>query len=280
VLEALDDIDWKSLGHAYGRAEDVPQQIRDLRSRSKEERDKASHELFSNIVHQGSRFEASAYTVPFLVEVAAAPDTQDRETVLALIGALAVGFDEQWLPGGVDIDAWRSDVASLDGEEAEWEQWLLNAYDAVRASLPTMRQILEDDNPKVRMWASYVLAWFPEDASTSLPLLLERARRETNSGAAAAAIVAVGLLGRSGDDELVDWLRDEAGSENRLRRWAAATALARLRPADLPPAAVDELRLTSSGDRPDLDAERFPFFEGDLPAYAAATLAGLPPQRS
>ena len=30
VLDGLDDIDWKSLEHAYGSAADVPDQLRDL----------------------------------------------------------------------------------------------------------------------------------------------------------------------------------------------------------------------------------------------------------
>jgi hypothetical protein len=188
--------------------------------------------------------------------------------------------DEAWFPGGIDIDAWRSDVAALDGEEAEWEEWVLNAYDAVRERLLAMRPLLEDANATVRMWAAYVLAWFPEDASTTLPVLREQVKHEGSADAAAAAIVAIGLLGDSGDDELVEWLQHEVGSETRSRRWAAATALARLTPGELPATAVDELRLTSSGDAPDLDGEPFPFFEGDLSGYAAATLAGLPAERS
>jgi hypothetical protein len=197
MLEALDQVDWKSLGHAYGAAEDVPQQIRDLRSNEKEKRARASWELFGDIFHQGSRFEASAYAVPFLVQVAVAPDTQDREVVVALIGALAVGYDEAWLPGGVDIDAWRSDVAALDGEEAEWEAWVLNAYDAVRESLPAMRPLLEDANATVSMWAAGANS--DDDGVAGLRGVV--ARRSASAPCCAPTALATGSLGGLGSDQ-------------------------------------------------------------------------------
>jgi hypothetical protein len=275
VLEGLDDVDWKSLHHAYGTAEDVPQQIRDLRSRRKKKREKAGWELFGNIFHQGTRYEASAHAIPFLVEVAVALDTPARDQVLALIAALAIGYDEEWLPQGISISALRSEVAALEGDDSEYGQWALNAYDAVREQLPVLRPLLDDDSPAVRMWTAYVLSWFPEEAATSLPTIFARAGSEQSRGPAAAAIVALGLLGAPDDAELIAWLEREAAGDDRARRWAAATALARLTPAS-PSARLDELARTAGGDEPDLDGERLPFFSGDLAGYAAASLTLLP----
>jgi hypothetical protein len=64
VLEGLDDVDWTSLTHAYGPADDVPRCIRALASRRKKKREKPLWELFGNIWHQGTVYEATAAAVP------------------------------------------------------------------------------------------------------------------------------------------------------------------------------------------------------------------------
>lgn len=88
MLASLDMIDWADLTHAYGRATDVPDQIRALRSADPGIRDKALHSLYGNIFHQGTRFEASAYAVP--PPRALGPHSQRRRAVRS---ALDVGVD-------------------------------------------------------------------------------------------------------------------------------------------------------------------------------------------
>src|SRR6185436_271404 len=90
MLDHLDDIPWQTLHHAYGTAEDVPGLLRAL-ARSGEQQEQALYELFGNIWHQGTVYEASAYAVPFLVELAADPALARRDEILGLIGALAEG---------------------------------------------------------------------------------------------------------------------------------------------------------------------------------------------
>jgi hypothetical protein len=78
MLEGLDNVDWKSLTHAYGSAEDVPDQLRNLISDDPKVRDDAWGALESNIYHQGSVHQATAYAVPVLphtVAPAAPPHT-------------------------------------------------------------------------------------------------------------------------------------------------------------------------------------------------------------
>ena len=69
MLEELDLIDWGKLRHAYGPATDVPGLLRDLASTDAGVRDAAMYELCGNIHHQSDVYEASAYGVPFLVEL-------------------------------------------------------------------------------------------------------------------------------------------------------------------------------------------------------------------
>jgi hypothetical protein len=60
MLEDLDSVDWKNLGHAYGEASDVPDLIRALASPAKKSREDAWHHLYSNVWHQGTVYEATA----------------------------------------------------------------------------------------------------------------------------------------------------------------------------------------------------------------------------
>jgi hypothetical protein len=68
--EELDAVDWASLTHAYGGAEDVPHLVRSLYSDDAEEVDEALYELYGNVLHQGSVYPASVEAVPFLAHAA------------------------------------------------------------------------------------------------------------------------------------------------------------------------------------------------------------------
>src|SRR5215475_14647369 len=91
MLEGLDDINWSQLHHAYGEASDVPILIRQLLSPDKVVVDKAIYELFGNIWHQGTIYEASAYAVPFLYELLRSSETPNKLMVAFLLASLATG---------------------------------------------------------------------------------------------------------------------------------------------------------------------------------------------
>jgi hypothetical protein len=101
LLEGLAAVNWAALGHAYGSAEDVPWLLRQVRSTDPKVREETLRELFSTIVHQGARYSATAPAVPFLVELATAPDTHDRAWLVNLLAYAAVGNEEAVLPDGV-----------------------------------------------------------------------------------------------------------------------------------------------------------------------------------
>jgi hypothetical protein len=69
MLEGLDSIPWGKLRHAYGRASDVPGDLRALRSDQPGIREGALDRLYGTIFHQGKRYEATPYAVPFLCEL-------------------------------------------------------------------------------------------------------------------------------------------------------------------------------------------------------------------
>ena len=104
MLEGLDKIDWSRLNHAYGAASDVPGQIRDLVSPNAKKRDHALWSLYGNIFHQGTRYQATAYAVPFLFEIAENQKSPDRHQIIELLVSLALGYAEEYLPYGIDPD--------------------------------------------------------------------------------------------------------------------------------------------------------------------------------
>ncbi|WP_433463850.1 HEAT repeat domain-containing protein [Spirillospora sp. CA-128828] len=276
----LDDIDWAGLHHAYGSAEDVPDLLRALSSSDEDERNAALGELFTNIHHQGNRYSASAAAVPFLLALASDPGTPERTWPLYLAVALAIGFDESHLPSGVDITAWRDEVArprstGLAEEARRPDGWAagLAAYDAVRAGLPTVLDLLGDQDSEVRAAAAYAAGWFPEEAAAALPALGALLDVEEDPNVVAHALVSGGLLdGRT----LIPRLRRHLAGAEPLPRWAAAIALARLGAADAPVIAELAACSTSPPDEPAA------FLDGDLRLYSALTLAALdePPREA
>ncbi|MCM4080260.1 HEAT repeat domain-containing protein [Paractinoplanes hotanensis] len=176
MLEKLDDVPWSDLHHAYGPADDVPAQLRALRSDDADVRKKSLWSLFGTIFHQGTRYEASSHAVPFLLELAAAPATPSRESVIELLVALAIGSDESYLPGGFPLAELQSaatggaallrdggPLASLPEADQDRLQARieLNAYEAVAAGVPLFVPLLKDPDPAVRRMAAYALGWFP-----------------------------------------------------------------------------------------------------------------------
>ncbi|MFJ3762185.1 hypothetical protein [Streptomyces sp. NPDC090080] len=78
----LDLVQWHSLTHAYGSAEDVPQLIRALYESDDETADEALYELYGNIHHQGTVYSASAPAVPFLAHAVRHAPTKRAELLM------------------------------------------------------------------------------------------------------------------------------------------------------------------------------------------------------
>jgi hypothetical protein len=118
-LEGLEAVNWAALGHAYGSAEDMPAWLGALRSPDPEVRQWAHEEW--NIVHQGTRYSATAPAVPFLVELATAPDTYDRAWLVNLLAYAAVGHEQAVLPDGmVSLDRLGDTTSWPEPEYAAW----------------------------------------------------------------------------------------------------------------------------------------------------------------
>ncbi|MEV7231852.1 hypothetical protein AB0M79_33335 [Polymorphospora sp. NPDC051019] len=285
----METVDWAGLEHAYGSAEDVPANLRALVSRDEEERHGAFGELYASIVHQGTRYEASAYAVPPLLDLLADPATPDRWLVGQLLVLIAIGSDEAWVPDGLPVGELRSAAAggaealrrykrreSLD--EADQRRMFtyvdLRAYEAVGAGLPLLRRLVGGDDADLSTVAAYTLGWYPEPEPAASIAALATVATDPARGEeeVAVAVVAAGMVGADGADRLAATALDD---ERAVVRWAGAVASARLHGPTTGERAVTELLHWAGGaSQPDT---RLPYLEGDLGGYASLALRQLGP---
>src|SRR5271163_1067535 len=91
MLRDLDSVDWSRISHSYGPAVDVPTLLQDLQSLNLPTRDRAWHELYGNLWHQGTIYEATSYSVPFLCQLLEEPEALERHKVLIFLAFLFSG---------------------------------------------------------------------------------------------------------------------------------------------------------------------------------------------
>jgi hypothetical protein len=83
-------VDWTSLCHAYGAADDVPGLLSKL---TPDPTDEVWGELWSRICHQGSVYSASLAALPALADAAARWQPNQRAQPLALAGCILASED-------------------------------------------------------------------------------------------------------------------------------------------------------------------------------------------
>ena len=200
MLEGLDRIDWKTLRHAYGPAGDVPDLIRALLSEVPAERRAAIHELFGNIYHQGTVYEAAAYAVPFLIELLISPSTPDRESVACLLASIAsgTGYFDVHARDESSRERWQQILANKGKtleDEFERERVVKEAVrlEAVEA-LPILVPFLSSREPEVRISIASAFAAYPDLRERYLPLLEVALSNETNEEVKEAMAEAVKRL--------------------------------------------------------------------------------------
>ena len=106
VLAGLTDIPWASLRHAYGPADDIPGILRAILDGDEGTAKEAASELFGNIWHQGTVYQATAPAVPFLARLASAGCR--TATLAGLLGCIAESTDE----GGIEPGSARAAVTA------------------------------------------------------------------------------------------------------------------------------------------------------------------------
>ena len=296
AFEGLDRVPWRELHHAYGPASDVPGQLRALRSDDPAARDWAAFELMGTVYHQGTRWQASAHVVPFLVALVDDPLTPDRPAVARLLRAVALGDrSDNDLPfspstafaaadGVTEAEESRS-IAALYGGEAGWDtgdaideaeavarKWDRDAYDAGRQHTARYARWLADPDTDLAARAAELLAWFPLTPATLVGLIAmppDPARWQPRS----SANLALAHL-PSDTPGMPETLRAQLHSTPLPVRLTAAIALAYRLGEQLPPVALDVLVSARQHDLPLSDNE-VPPWDRPLTGFAALALQRL-----
>jgi hypothetical protein len=249
MLEGLDAINWAELTHAYGPANDVPGLIRKLASRSARVREGAYRALRGNLWHQHTVYEATAFAVPFLVQLLQSPDVKDKDKLLIYLYDLANG--QSFLDVHQHLFADTATVESVFADQPNWpgsgEQlrrelgWVKAARDAVRAGRDAYHQLLDNGDVGVRLSAAYLLANLKEDAKGVAPQLLAFCKRQTNPRTRAGAVFTLREMAPS-RPELIAYLKEVLRADEDVSvRTASAVALAPALRSKLPAAAVQLL---------------------------------------
>ncbi|WP_344427313.1 PBS lyase [Streptomyces lavendulocolor] len=229
MFTGIDEVDWASLGHAYGPADDVPGLLRGLASADAMEREVALDGMYGAVHHQGDVYDATLACIPFLLELVASPEVQDRGCVIELltsIGGIDLGGDDELDGLGPDDEGFE-DAANYAMAAA-----------AVAAGADVFLALVGDDDREVRLAAPGALASLHRDPARVLVLLRERLTAETDTEVRLALVEAVGRIAlryESLRDEIADWLGWLVGAaQDPALRLAALAQLARCAPARLP----------------------------------------------
>lgn len=299
MFEHLDEVDWASMNHAYGSAADVPELIRNIASDDDEVREEAFYAAYGNIFHQGSRYEATAPAVPFLLEILQQPDYPAQAALLYLLSHLVMGYSESWIPYGVgfQIEGMREELAELEarpaeerendekddlgwGTDEEWLRWHVNITDEARKGVPRFMRLLGSDDEYVRTAAAFMLSWLPEDLEMFSPALWELASNDESDTVRANALIALAIA--SGDESFEEYREEVEGmlaDGEPIVQFAAAVALGTWNPEGVPDAVVqvllDAIARSGSEDADDEEAGEdwdIAWCDGDYGSYASAVL--------
>ncbi len=243
MLERLDLIDWGSLEHAYGPANDVPDLIRGLASEQETTREQALSTLWSNVIHQGTVYSVTSYAVPFLLELLESPPVKGKAELLVYVAALGCGNSYHDVHQHLFQE---TGVFQEEMKQPEWHEriqrevgWVEAARLAVVAGTPVYLTLLDDPDPEIRSCAAYTLAVGKMRAEEIVPRLEDRLKVEPDEGVKASILLSLPCIGGSDCGPLIERYLDPV--HGRLVRVAAALSLAQIAGERVPQAAVTQL---------------------------------------
>ncbi len=226
MFSGIDEVDWASMEHAYGPADDVPELLRGLASDDPAEREAALDGMYGAVHHQGDVYACTLACIPFLFELIVAPGVQDRGSVVELLTSI----------GGFDLD--EDDEAEIDEDEIEGAANYAMAAAAVTAGAGVFFELIADEDPGVRLAAPLALATLHRHPVRVLALLRERLPVEPDEEVRLALVEAAGrvaLRHRPLAGRVAQWLGRLASRAHSPRlRLAALAQLARCSPDGLP----------------------------------------------
>ncbi|MGW3327482.1 hypothetical protein [Streptomyces virginiae] len=167
MINDLEGVDWASMGHAYGPADDVPQGLRDMAPPDPGLRDKAFDNCYSAAHHQGDVYPCTMAGLPFLFALAGDPATPDRARVVALMVSIGRETVEREEPGSIRFGP--------DGEESTACE---DTAALMRGRGEAFVDHARDADSRVRGAAIGALGLFLDDAERAVTVLRDRLEAE------------------------------------------------------------------------------------------------------
>jgi HEAT repeat protein len=285
MLEHLDEVNWRSLTHAYGTAEDVPVLLRRLAAGNAEEQRNVIYEFFGNIWHQGTVYEASAHAVPFLIEILNAPSIGCRPDILHLLQALASGSSYHDVHQSLESYQGQRQTPEFQGKVQRELTWVVAAHRAVVDGVPSYLRLLDDADPSTRSMVPYLLATCIERAAEIESSIRARVAVEPDASVKAIMVLGLGKLWQRSrhqagqpailSPDLATLMTELMGSNHPpVVRLAAALARVECSEAALDPIVYPVIRETLPAS---IDAMRdTPWFEGEPLRGVIESLAHQP----
>lgn len=273
MFDGLNAIPWYDLKHAYGSAEEVPMWLRQLTSSDEHIRKQAMNHLAGSICHQGWICPATAYAVPYLLELLQEPTVQIKEKILELLADIAIAdpqlHEERWRKNP-KVPSWEV-PAHIPFKDAHLE---------VSNGLSIYVTLLEAIDQGVRMQAANVLkhtAKLTPDLQARLITLL---KREPELKARANLVLLLGALSHPEPEAQAFFADIVQAGEDDLIAFCAALAVAQLAKDETPQEVIQ--LLANVMIRPPEKLETYgelPCRQGTSWRAAALALGNLRPER-
>jgi len=283
MLENLDKIGWRNLQHAYGEASDVPGLIRALAASDEEVRRGTIYELYGNIWHQGTVYEATSYAVPFLIELLGDDEVQGKDEILKLLYYLANGHSYKAVHQAL-VARWQGEEAVNSPQyQAEMQvelYWVKQAHDAVAEGVKVYLGLLEHADAKVRMCVPFTLVCLPECATEIMPIVSSHLEAESDPQVRASLLLCLAVFAADRSQNYSQLFRDMVKMENEdaLVKLAAAMGLVKLMGDNIPEEAVQRLiEAVTNPEEVEEAYEALPWNDAGVVADASMVLCNLAP---
>jgi len=197
LLQGLELIPWENLEHAYGSARDVPDLLRNLLNPDPEVRKKTIRTLYANVFHQGTRYPATPYVVPFLIKMCASPEIYKRGDLLEYWASLITGYfsiQERPCWGDGQHIYFDDQVQACDANDPYIVALHQIYLESLKGHSLVCRLLATDEDPDVRAQAASVLACLRTMAEISAPRLETQLQKEPSGQVRAAITFALGEL--------------------------------------------------------------------------------------
>jgi hypothetical protein len=182
--------------------------------------------LCGNIWHQGSVYEATAYAVPFLIELAAHPLVPERLRILQLLALIATGRSYRDRHGN---HLNEPDFAERKALELSWVE---ESHEAVARGVASFLAMTREETD-VRLAAAHVLALLSKHREVACVRLRSMVNAETGSLRRAGLLLLLGLAGDQ-SEAAFSVLTSVLSGHDLVQRRGAALAFAYLKPEPLP----------------------------------------------